>query len=118
MENPWRVVLYKSPSGACPVQEFIDGLEVEAQAKVSNTVKLLQEFGINLRLPHAKKLTGTTLWELRILGSNSNRILYVAVSGKTFVLLHGFKKKSNKTPSKELRTAQDRLVDYMARSAK
>ncbi len=118
MDERWKVVLYGSPSGDYPVQEFIDSLEIKAQVKVRNTVKLLQEFGIRLGLPHVKKLTGTDLWELRILGSDSLRLVYVAVTGRTFVLLHGFKKKKDKTPQKEIRIAEDRLAEYRSRTTK
>jgi len=115
MEQKWKVKLYQSTNGKFPVQEFIDNLEISGQAKVRNTIHLFHEFGITLGLPHAKKLTGTELWELRILGSSSLRILYVAIVEKTFLLLHGFKKKSQKTPAKEIKIAESRLVEYKAR---
>lgn len=115
MEAQWKVVLYRSPSGDYPVQQFIDSLEIKAQAKVRDTIKLLQEFGIHLGAPHVKKLTSTNLWELRILGSDSVRVLYVATKGRTFVLLHGFKKKKDKTPPREIKTAEDRLAEYNLR---
>ena len=116
MEERWKVILYKSPGGDYPVQKFIDDLEIKAQSKVKDTIKLLQEFGIRLGLPHVKKLTGTQLWELRIVGGDSIRVLYVAVTGKKFVLLHGFKKKRQETPSKEIKIAKDRLAEYRLRT--
>ncbi len=94
---------------------FIDNLDDTAQAKVVNTVRLLKEFGIRLGGSHAKKLKGTDVWELRILGGDSIRIIYVAVEQQTFLLLHGFKKKSFKTPPKELKAATDRLREYRSR---
>lgn len=114
----WQIRLYKSPNGEVPVQLFIDSLEIKAQAKVRNTIKLLQEFGIRLGLPHAKKLTGTNIWELRILGSDNLRIIYVALTGRKFVLLHGFKKKRIKTPKKEIKIAKERLAEYQRRITK
>lgn len=114
-EEKWKVILYRNSSGDYPVQEFIDSLEIKAQSKVKDTIKLLQEFGIQLGLPHVKKITGTQLWELRIVGSDSARVLYVAMTGKTFVLLHGFKKKKDKTPPKEIKIAEDRLADLRSR---
>lgn len=116
MGEQWKIILYKSLSGDYPVQEFIDSLEIKAQSKVKDSIKLLQEFGIRLGLPHVKKLTGTQLWELRILGSDSLRILYIAMTGKTFVLLHGFKKKKDKTPSKEIKIALNRLAELRLRT--
>ena len=116
MDEQWKVILYRSPSGDHPVQQFLDGLEIKAQSKVQDAIKLLKEFGIRLGPPHDKKLTGTDLWELRILGSDSIRVLYVAVTGKTFVLLHGFKKKKDKTPPKEIKIAENRLLEYRSRT--
>ena len=118
MEESWKVILYRAPGDDQPVQQFLDGLEIKAQSKVQDAIKMLREFGVRLGLPHAKKLTGTDLWELRIIGRDSVRVLYVAVTGKTFVLLHGFKKKKDKTPAKEIRIAEDRLVEYRSRTVK
>jgi phage-related protein len=115
MDKKWKVVVYRSPSGDYPVKQFIDNLEIKAQAKVDNMVKLLQEFGILLSFPHVKKLAGTDLWELRILGRDNLRVLYIAVTGRTFVLLHGFKKKKDKTPQKEIKIAESRLAEYRSR---
>lgn len=115
MEEQWKVILYRTSSGDYPVREFIDGLEIKAQSKVEDSIKLLQEFGIRLGLPHVKKLTGTELWELRILGSDSLRVLYITMTGKTFVLLHGFKKKKDKTPPKEIKIAEGRLAELRSR---
>jgi phage-related protein len=118
MDKKWKVVMYKSSSGDYPVRQFIDSLEIKTQAKVHNTVKLLQEFGILLGLPHVKKLTGTDLWELRILGRNNLRVLYIAVTGRTFILLHGFKKKKDKIRQKEIKIAECRLTEYRLRTTK
>ena len=72
----------------------------------------MQEFGVTTGNPHIKKLTGTELWEIRILGQDNIRIFYVTITGRVFLLLHGFKKKKNKTPDKEIRTALNRLVEH------
>lgn len=116
MEDKWQILLYRTPQGDLPVKEFVDSLEIKAQSKVRDTISLLQEFGTNLGLPHFKKLTGTKLWEMRILGSDSIRILYITITGRTFLLLHGFSKKKDKTPSKEIRIAEARLRDHQLRS--
>lgn len=116
MEELWEVILYRSPNGNFPVQDFIIGLEHRTQAKIRNAIKLLGAFGISLGYPHVKKLTGADLWELRILGGDSIRVLYVAVTGKKFVLLHGFRKKRQETPPKEIKIAKDRLAEYRLRT--
>lgn len=115
MEEQWNTLFYKTLQGDTPVNDFILSLEVKAQSKIKDSIKLLQEFGIRLGSPHIKKLTGTELWELRILGSDSIRIFYIAITGKNFLLLHGFKKKKDKTPPKEIRIAEDRLAEFRTR---
>lgn len=115
MEEQWKIQLYRTPQGDSPVREFILSLEIKAQSKVRDSIKLLQGFGIRLGLPHVKKLTGTELWELRIVGSESVRIFYIAITGKTFLLLHGFKKKKDKAPPKEIRIAEERLAEHISR---
>lgn len=115
MDQKWKILYYETAQGKSPVFDFIGGLDLRARTKVSNTLDLLKEFGTQLGYPHSKKLAGTELWELRIIGSDSIRILYVAVIGKNFLLLHGFQKKKQKTDRKEIRTAEDRLRDYGTR---
>lgn len=118
MEEQWDILLYKSPQGETPVNDFILSLELKAQSKVRGVIKLLRTFGIYTGSPHIKKLTGTDLWELRILGSDNIRILYIAITGRTFLLLHGFKKKKDKTPLKEITLALDRLAEFRSRGIK
>ncbi len=111
----WEIVFYESRSGNKPVKEFLDSLEGIVRNKVYSSLELLKEYGINLSLPHVKKITGTPLWELRILGESSTRIFYVARAGQKFLLLHGFRKKSQKTPENEIKTAEKRLNDFITK---
>lgn len=116
MDDKWKIELYKTANNKSPIDEFIDDLDVKAQNKIIEVFSLLKEFGINLGMPHSKKLTGTPLWELRVLGGDNIRIFYIAKTGKTFLLLHGFQKKKQKTDKKEIRIAIDRLLDYKSRT--
>lgn len=111
----WKIKYYSTSSNRTPVYEFINKLNEKSQAKIYNTFELLVEFGTKLGLPHTKKITNTPLWELRILGEKSLRFFYVAIVGKSFLMLHGFNKKSQKTPKKEIKTALSRLKDYKER---
>lgn len=115
MEEKWKILLYRTIQGDSPVKEFIDSLELKAQSKVFDALNLLESFGIRLGSPHVKKLTGTPFWELRILGADSIRVLYIAITGKTFLILHGFKKKKDKTPPREIAIAQGRLKEHITR---
>jgi len=86
----WKIDYYETSQGKSPIFDFIESLDPTAKSKVSNTLDSLEEFGTKLGPPHIKKVTGTSFWELRILGSHSIRIFYVAASSKSFLLLHGF----------------------------
>lgn len=116
MEEKWKIEIYKTATDKSPVDEFVDKLDVKGQNKILQVLGLLKEFGINLGMPHSKKVIGTPLWELRVLGSDNIRIFYVAQSGKTFLILHGFQKKKQKTDKKEIKIALDRLLDYKSRA--
>ena len=115
MDRQWKIMLYESTTGDKPVEKFIKSLEEKGQAKIHNAIELLKEYGMRLGSPHSKKLLGTSLWELRILGTDSIRIFYIAISGLRFLLLHGFKKKTRKTLIKEIHIAQNRLREFQTR---
>ena len=116
MENRWTVQFYKTINDESPVEEFITRLDIKAQNKAFEVLVLLQEYGINLRMPHAKKVIGTPLWELRIIGKDNIRIFYVTQTGKAFLILHAFKKKKQKTDKKEIKIALDRFTDHKLRT--
>jgi len=89
------------------VEEFISGLEKETIAKVLRVIDLLEKFGIKLTMPHSKKINNE-IYELRIRGKQEIRIFYAFHKDK-IILLHGFVKKSYKTPPREINTAINRL---------
>ena len=116
MSDFWNIIYYQSlQQVSSPVYDFINRLDPTAKSKVINTINLLEEYGIRLSPPRAKKLAGTDLWELRMLGEDNIRIFYVAVVNKAFLLLHGFIKKKQKTDKKEIKTAMARLKEYGSR---
>ena len=111
----WNIEYYQSANGKYPVKEFIDALEVKSQARVGRTLDLLEEFGIKLGMPYARYLE-KQLWELRVrLGRNRYRVIYFLPEGKTFILLHGFSKKTDAVSRADLELAQSRRDDYLAR---
>lgn len=113
MDQKWKIEMYENARGDKPVEEFMDSLEPKTRLKVIGAIELLEVFGLEGGYPHTKKLSGTNLWEYRIIGSDNIRIFYVAVTGKIFLILHGFKKKKQKTPAKEIKIAEERLQEYL-----
>ncbi len=87
-------------------QEFIDDLDERTSTKVYKCIKLLKEFGKKLGPPYSKKV-GDDLYELRGLGKINVRLLYCFENNFAWIL-HGFIKKTNKIPKKELVLAEKR----------
>jgi phage-related protein len=111
----WSVESYQELGGRVPVDHALQELSATDQARVLRVIDLLVNYGPTLKMPHALHMQGK-LWELRMDGRpNSYRLLYAAVPGRKFLLLHLFAKKSQKTPEKEIATANRRLDDYKKR---
>lgn len=111
-EGKWMIVYYVASSGDIPVKKFLDNSKPSIKAKAFRIFQNTVTYGLIAIIPHIKKLTGTPLWEIRILGEDSVRILYVTKKEKTILLLHAFYKKTQKTPEKEIAIALRRLQEY------
>ncbi|MCL2403555.1 MAG: type II toxin-antitoxin system RelE/ParE family toxin [Coriobacteriia bacterium] len=113
----WEVEYYKKENGDCPVEEFLLALPIKQRMKAIRQIDLLEARGTKLREPHAKHIKGK-LWELRIkFAKDIQRVFYFAPNGSKFVLLHGYVKKTNKAPTRDLVLAESRLKDYERRCA-
>jgi len=106
-------------SGRVPVKEFINGQSVPVREKIFSDLGRLVQFNVKLGPPYVRKVEGREFWELRTkVGSDIYRTFYFAHTGKKFVLLHAYQKKSQKAPRKELDLAEERMSDYLRRFAK
>jgi phage-related protein len=66
-------------------------------------------------MPYIKPL-GDKLYEVRAdVNRNTFRVIYFLYTGRRFILLHGFQKKTQKTPEKELERARKYLEDFLER---
>ena len=111
----WRVENYRDEHGRVPVNDALKLLTATDHARMLRLIGLLMDYGPSLKMPHARRLQGK-LWELRMDGRpNSYRVVYAAVPGRKFLLLHLFAKKSQATPIREIATAKRRLGDYEQR---
>lgn len=89
------------------IEKFIISLDKPTIAKVLRTIDLLEKFGPKLGPPHSKKIRDG-LFELRIRSLVEVRLLYT-ITRFVIIVLHGFIKKSQKIPDKEIALAQSRL---------
>ena len=110
-----QVIYYTTIQGENPVSDFLDSLLQKQQVKILRILQYMGKYGISSVLPHTRKLTGTPLWEIRILGKDNLRVLYVIPVKNIVLVLHGFVKKKQKTPRKEIDIAVSRLKDWQSR---
>ena len=115
MNTNWRIDYYISPSGDNPVKQFLDSLEKIQKAKVFRIFMYYEQYGISSIIPHTKKLSGTPFWEIRIRGKDNIRIPYLVNTEKSILVIHGFIKKTQKTPQKELYIAYQRYKEWKKR---
>lgn len=111
----WEIEFYRDKSGKEPLAEFLDDLPLKTRVKVVRLIDLLSEQGVLLKEPYTRQIKGK-IRELRVRDHLGHiRILYFTFTGRCFVLLHGFLKKTDKTPEREIDIAEKRMNDYIER---
>lgn len=113
-----KIYFYKDIHGNEPVAEYIQELSKKGDKdsriklnKIRDYVKTLSMYGFQAGEPYIKHLDGN-IWELRPL---RDRILFVAWVDGSYVLLHHFMKKTQKTPKREIEKAKREFADLMER---
>ena len=104
------VSFYRTDAGNEPVRDWLKELSRDDKQIIGEDIKTAQ-LGWPLGMPLIRKID-KNLWEVRSsLPEGISRVLFT-VDGSKMILLHGFIKKSNKTPQNELKTANARLGNY------
>jgi len=117
----YEIVFYEDKNGDSPVYEFIKSLSQKTDKdsrinlnKINDYIELLSIHGQTLGEPFMKHIKDD-IWELRPI---KNRIFFASWTNGSFILLHHFKKKTQKTPPKEIDQASRNLKDITERSKK
>jgi phage-related protein len=116
MLGKYKIIYYTTPNDQNPVSDFLDSITAKQQSKVIRVIMYIREYGLESVTTHTRKLTGTPLWEIRILGQDNIRVIYAILLNNSLLLLHGFVKKSQKTPTREIEKALLRLKEHQSRS--
>ncbi len=106
-------VFYATSSGNEPVRQWLKKLDVESRRIVGEDIATA-EFGWPVGMPLCRDM-GKGLYEIRSHITNSRivRVFFAPIDGE-MVLLHGFIKKTQKTPKPDLDLAIKRMKEYMA----
>jgi phage-related protein len=111
-----EIQFYRTESGDCPVEEFLDGLNAKRAQKVLWVLRAVRELP-QVPKHYFKKLEGTAdLWEVRAeFGGDAFRLLGFWDTGRLVILTNGFAKKTQKTPEREIALAEQRKRDHLNR---
>ena len=116
----FNVEFYETQDGKSQIWEFLEDLRIKAATskdariqhkQASLYIELLQQNGTRLNENITKHLEDG-IWELR---PGNNRVFYFFFQDSTFVLLHQFRKKTQKTPKREIEKAKRERDDYLFR---
>ncbi|WP_250126363.1 type II toxin-antitoxin system RelE/ParE family toxin [Chroococcidiopsis sp. CCMEE 29] len=100
-------VFYKTEASNEPVREWLKSLDKEDRYLIGSDIKTV-EFGWPVGMPTCRPM-GDGLFEVRtnLPRGRTARVLF-CIYDNQMVLLHGFIKKTQKTPKKDLELASDR----------
>lgn len=127
-----KVVFYVLISGRVPVKDFLIGLPPRPRAECFRVLERIEEEGLDVSGITTRQIQGK-LWELKVRSSGEIRIFYfvmppqddASVNGRrrpgdpqqkrqseeSLVLLHGYMKKTQKAPKKEIAIAKRRMKE-------
>lgn len=117
----YKVIFYRDKKGNEPIRELLEELEKKAftskhdriqYKKILLFISVLEKLGTRAGEEITKHIEGD-IWELRPL---DNRIFFFGWKDNSFVLLHHFKKKTNKTPIREIEKAKKEYQEWKNRN--
>ena len=117
----YNIIFYEDRNGKSDLWEFLEDLRLKSNKskdariqykQIMFYIELLQNNGTRLSENITKHL-GDGIWELR---PGDNRVFYFFFKENTFILLHQFRKKSQKTPLIELNKAKSEREDFISRT--
>nr|AGS53283.1 phage-related protein [uncultured bacterium contig00001] len=116
----YKIKIYKDANGNQPIKDYLKELAASPDKnsriklnKIDYCLQVLREYGTRAGEPFVEHIEGD-IWELRPL---SDRFFFFYWKYNTFVLLHHFVKKTQKTPRREIEQAKQNLKDFESRSA-
>jgi len=116
----FEIRFYRNEKGESEIEKWVRDLAKESETNKDSRINLnklylyfglLKEKGTRTGEPYMKYLEDG-IWELRPV---DNRVLFFYWENDTFVLLHYFRKKTQKTPKREIEKAKRNRDDLLRR---
>ncbi|WP_434685212.1 type II toxin-antitoxin system RelE/ParE family toxin [Pseudanabaena minima] len=109
-----KASFFKTESGKEPVRDWLMTLSKEDRQKIGEDIKTI-EFGFPIGMPTCRPM-GKGLYEVRTNLENTIARVLFCVEGEQMILLHGFTKKTQKTPKEDLNLAIKRQIEFKNKS--
>ncbi len=110
MLNKLDAIFYRTGAGNEPVREWLKAMPKEDRKALGEDIAYVQ-YKWPIGKPRVDHLRGP-VWEIRTaLGARIARTLF-AVEGGRMILLHGFIKKTRRTPADEIKLAEKRFKEW------
>ena len=117
----YKIRFYADKNGKSDVREYIEKLHSKTgkdarirSNKINEYFTVLANRGTRAGLPYVKHIDGE-IWELRPL---DDRFMFAALIENQLVVLHQFRKTTQKTPQREIEKAKRELKDLKERMEK
>lgn len=116
----YNIIFYEKSNGKSDIWDLLESLRKKSGSskdariqynQIVLCIELLQNNGTNLPETISKHIV-EDIWELR---PGNNRIFYFFCDTDGFILLHSFRKKSKKTPHREIEKAKSERNNYLLR---
>ena len=116
----FKIEFYSTADGVSELWDYLDSLSQKAlrnkdariqHKQIMQYIQLLADHGTRLGEKITKHLDDD-IWELR---PGNNRVLFFYHKDDTYILLHHFRKKTQKTPPREIERAKSERDDWISR---
>ena len=104
-----RLRYYTTVRGTHPVADYIEGLARADQAVIAVALAEVAEQGFEARGVTFRQIEGK-LWEMRV---GPHRVFYVLLRQEEMVLLHAYRKQTQKAPARHLEVARRRMLEVL-----
>jgi len=107
-----QVIFFRTETGGEPVRNWLKGLLPDDRKRIGEDIKTV-EFGWPIGMPICRPM-GQGIYEVRtrLLQNRTARVLFYVDKKSRMVLLHGFIKKTPKTPNEDLSLAKRNMSTH------
>lgn len=113
----FTVEFYETPTGRCPVREFLDELkEADPDDFAAVMAGLARLRNRQYHRPPLSKPVRDDLFELRHVGKLNTRVLYFFARGQRIITVHGIRNKAREVSRRDRKVALERKEDWLSRN--